>query len=229
MTLVWVPGLIIFVLFLSATPDHSSVKPREVKKDNVNWVDFEHKITSSFSDSQKVDYNLIKSYIKDRYRKIKDQDITQISAYLVKFGNEMGIDPKITAALVARESSFNKEAVSVTGAKGLGQIKDFNFKALDISNPFDIKENIKGTTQYLTFLMDKWKKKNQKETQVSANNGLKVLSESEKLKLSLASYFKGFTNVVKSQGTPDLKTTGYVNDILKYYEELKLKSQKAVK
>ena len=124
MTLVWVPSFVIFVLLIVSTPEQSSIKPTTTIKQSMNSNNLETSLTQSFSEKQKLDYTLIKKYIKGKYKKIKDHDISKISAYLVKFGKEMNIDPKITTALVARESSFNKKAISVTGAKGLGQIKN---------------------------------------------------------------------------------------------------------
>ena len=46
--------------------------------------------------------------------------------------------------------------MSKTGAKGLVQIKDFNFDMLSIKDPFSIQENVSGLTQYLLKNSDKW-------------------------------------------------------------------------
>ncbi|MFT5171347.1 MAG: soluble lytic murein transglycosylase-like protein, partial [Candidatus Marinamargulisbacteria bacterium] len=106
------------------------------------------------------------------------------------------------AAVIARESAFNKNAISSTGAKGLGQIKNFNFKSLKINDPYDIKQNVSGTTSYLKRMLSKWK------------------DQSNNVSLALASYYKGYTNVKKGGGKLDKKTSGYVNDILDYYKDL---------
>ena len=150
-----------------------------------------------------LDYQAILSYIKSKYKKITDVDAKQIARQLVDYGKEHKVDPKFAAAVIARESAFNKEAISVTGAKGLGQIKDFNFKSLKIQDPYDIKQNVKGTTKYLKKMLGKWK------------------DDSNNVSLALASYYKGYTNVKKAEGQLDTKTKGYVNDILKYYDDLK--------
>ena len=178
-----------------------------------------------------LDYQAILGYIKGKYKKITNEDAEEISKSLVEFGEKNEIDPKVAAALIARESAFNKEAVSRTGAQGLGQIKSFNFKQLNISNPHDIKENVSGTTQYLSYLVGKWKdgiKAKQGETTEKTNAKLKRYTpelleraeknEKEQVKLALASYYKGFTAVNK-EGV-DEKTTSYVDDIMNLYDEI---------
>ena len=104
----------------------------------------------------------------------------KIAKYLVEYGRKNNVDPKLAAAVIARESSFNKRAVSRTGAKGLGQIKDFNFKSLNIRDPFDIRQNVSGTVSYLKHLVGRWK------------------GDSRKTSLTLASYFEG-PNAIKSK------------------------------
>jgi soluble lytic murein transglycosylase-like protein len=165
-----------------------------------------------------LEYKTILTYIKSKYKRIKDEDAQKISQYLVDYGKKHKVDPKFAAAVIARESSFNKEAVSVTGAKGLGQIKDFNFPSLKISNPFDIRENVSGTTQYLKEMLGNWENR-MKKAQMDPGIGKKVpQSESEKIKLALASYYKGFTAVNRDGLDP--KTNGYVSDIIEKYNEL---------
>ena len=157
-------------------------------------------------------YGLVSLYIslyKTKYKKVSDDDANLIAKYLVKYGSEHDVDPKLTAALMARESAFNKEAVSSTGAKGLGQIKNFNFKTLQIEDPFDIQQNTYGTTKYMKYLMSSWQ------------------TNSEKVSLALASYFKGINAVKRQNGDLDPKTQGYVQDILKNYDEMSAKIGRA--
>lgn len=175
-------------------------------------------INQDASQNEELEFKTILAYIQTEYPKINQEDAKKIAEYLVQYGKEHNVDPKFAAALIARESAFNKEAVSVTGAKGLGQIKDFNFKDLNIGNPFDIKQNISGTTKYLKEMLGNWDIR-MKEPKKHISKGKKVpQTESEKIKLALASYYKGFSAVNKEGMDP--KTSGYVNDILKKYSEL---------
>jgi soluble lytic murein transglycosylase-like protein len=156
----------------------------------------------STPDEARKDYKTILSFIKNKYKKIKLEDARLIADRLVQYGKEHGLDPKFAAALIARESAFNKEAISSTGAKGLGQIKDFNFKSLKIKNPHDINQNVSGTTSYMKQMLSRWKGK------------------SDKVSLALASYYKGYTAVKNTEGEMDSPTKGYVKDILKNYHDL---------
>jgi soluble lytic murein transglycosylase-like protein len=153
--------------------------------------------------NEQKDRNTIYNYVTSRYPKISSEDANLIADSLIDAGREHQVDPKFTAALIARESAFNKEAISSTGAKGLGQIKDFNFPSLNIQDPFDIRQNAKGTTQYLKSMLERWK------------------AQSGKVALSLASYFKGPNAVAQDQGRLDEKSQAYVRDILKIYDNLK--------
>lgn len=149
-----------------------------------------------------LNYKTILAFITSGYKHISHDDAKSIARYLVDYGKEHNIDPKLAAALIARESAFNKEAVSVTGAKGLGQIKNFNYPSLEIKNPFDIQQNVGGTVKYLRRMMDIWQHK------------------SEQVSLALASYYKGHGAVKRDNEQLDEKTKGYVRDILKKYDEL---------
>ena len=113
----------------------------------------------SMGDSSDTDLGTIKSFISKVFDKIKPDEVNQISTSLVNAGKKFNVDPKLSAALIARESGFNKEAISSTGARGLGQIKDFNFPSLSIEDPHDIDQNVSGTTQYIRTMMDRWGEK----------------------------------------------------------------------
>lgn len=153
------------------------------------------------SPNQEQDFNAIRRYISS-YKTIGPEEADSIAHYLVDYGQRHEIDPKLAAALIARESGFNRNAISKTGAKGLGQLKDFNFPSLNISNPFDVKENIGGTTAYLKNMMRVWKDKTQK------------------VSLAIGSYYKGHNAIKRDNGQVDSKTNAYVRDILKHYHNI---------
>ncbi len=148
------------------------------------------------------DYEAILTYITTKYPKTPPSDAEEIATNLVAYGKDHQVDPKLIAALIARESGFNKTAISKSGAIGLGQIKSLNFNHLKIDDPFDIKENVQGTVKYMSLLMNVWKDK------------------SENVQWALASYYKGPTAIRKSEGKIDEQTKSYVSDILKYYDSI---------
>lgn len=149
-----------------------------------------------------LDYLAIRQFITRYYAKTSASDTELIARRLVQYGKEHQVDPKLIAALMARESSFNREAVSVTGAKGLGQIKDFNFDSLHITDPFDIDQNTKGTVTYMKRMLTRWR------------------DDSKRVSLALASYFKGHNAIARSDKRVDSTTKRYVRDILTHYQTL---------
>lgn len=151
---------------------------------------------------ERLDYHAIRQFISQRYTKVTPDDAELISRSLVQYGKENQVDPKLIAALMARESAFNRDAISVTGAKGLGQIKDFNFDSLAITDPFDITQNTRGTVTYMKRMLKRWQ------------------SDSKKVSLALASYFKGHNAVARSEKRVDPVTKQYVQDILSHYKKL---------
>lgn len=96
------------------------------------------------------------------------QFITQtnprISAYVAQLfatcmigaGQTYEVDPLLIASLIATESSFRPDAVSVTGAKGMGQLKDDTATWLGVSDSFNVEQNIYGTAKYLGYLGKKF-------------------------------------------------------------------------
>lgn len=147
-------------------------------------------------------YQVISSYIIGFYTKVPINEAEEIAENIVKYSLVHKVDPKFVTALIARESSFNKNAVSVTNARGLGQIKDFNYKPLGIKDPFSIRDNVRGCVNYITQMLNKW-------------NG-----NPRRYQLALASYSEGYGAVSRSGGRYKNSTARYVNDIMEIYSFL---------
>jgi len=112
-----------------------------------------------------------------------------------------GVDFSLLKAIIQAESSFNPQAVSQKGARGLMQIMPQNYPALNIKDPFDPQQNIMGGTRYFRTLFDRY-------------NG--------KLALSLSAYNAGPTVVDRYQRIPPIpETERYVEKVMRYYRHYK--------
>ena len=110
---------------------------------------------------------------------------------------EHGLDPKLVDALVRVESSYDPNALSHRGAMGLMQLMPETVKRLDVENPFDPEENIRGGVKEFSRLVE----------QYSGN-----------LQLALAAYNAGEGAVSRYRGVPPYsETRTYVSRILTLY------------
>lgn len=67
-----------------------------------------------------------------------------------------GVDANLILAVIQKESYFNPNVTSKSGAQGLMQIMPSNFKHLGITNGYDIEENINAGTKLLKEYIDKY-------------------------------------------------------------------------
>lgn len=162
-----------------------------------------HKIpyyTATLQDRQ-ADFEVIYTFIITNYTQDNYEQSRVIAQTIVDQSHVYSIDPKLIAALIARESSFNPMAVSKTNARGLGQIKDFNYADLGIQNPFNIQENITGTVAYFHDMLTKW------------------AGHADAIPMALASYYQGYTTVKEARRL-NRRTRQYVRDIMRLYKAM---------
>ncbi|WP_219836324.1 lytic transglycosylase domain-containing protein [Paenibacillus sp. R14(2021)] len=67
-----------------------------------------------------------------------------------------GIDPTLIKAVIHTESSYNPNAESKAGAKGLMQLMDGTARGLGVTDAFDPQQNIEGGTKFLAYLLRKY-------------------------------------------------------------------------
>lgn len=100
----------------------------------------------------------ISSFGKTLYRQqvVSDEVLAEVAHYIVIYSTADSIEPELAAALIARESGFNPNAVSRSGAKGLGQLIDSTARNMGVTDSFDIQQNLNGSLGYFKQLLDKW-------------------------------------------------------------------------
>lgn len=74
--------------------------------------------------------------------------------YVDFYSRENELDPLLVWAIIDTESSWRKDVISSKGAQGLMQLMPLTAEELDVTDPFNPEENIKGGTQYVRFLIE---------------------------------------------------------------------------
>jgi soluble lytic murein transglycosylase-like protein len=124
----------------------------------------------------------------------------KISSIIHEISREYQIDSALVKAIVAVESNNNPRAVSSKGAQGLMQLMPSTAKRLNVSRPFDPRENIIAGVKYIKGLI--------------ASYG--------DLRLALAAYNAGPGAVDRYAGIPPYRETiNYVKKVLRYYKKFR--------
>jgi soluble lytic murein transglycosylase len=80
-------------------------------------------------------------------------EVRQIAAAIVEECEQTGVDPLFVLAIIESESSFDIEAVSPTGARGLMQIVPSTFRQMsEAKRIFDPVENVRAGIRYVRHL-----------------------------------------------------------------------------
>jgi soluble lytic murein transglycosylase-like protein len=77
-----------------------------------------------------------------------------VDEYIVQSGTRHGVDPVLLYAIMHRESSFKKHAVSYKGARGLMQLMPATAARFGVTNIFDPRQNIDAGARYMRFLLN---------------------------------------------------------------------------
>lgn len=132
---------------------------------------------------------------------INDELLKMISDSIVFYADKHNIDSALAAALIARESRFNPNAVSPSAAKGLGQLIDSTAANMGVSDPFDIDQNLDGSFKYFRQMLDIWQ------------------GNDNQLVMALAGYLTG-PRVVKDCNCVPNSSQPYITDIINYAETI---------
>ncbi|HEY3491968.1 MAG TPA: lytic transglycosylase domain-containing protein [Solirubrobacterales bacterium] len=131
----------------------------------------------------------------NRLVEVPDSDI-QIS--IVRHSANQSLDPKLVQAVIQVESGYNHKARSHKGAMGLMQLMPATAQQLRVEDPYDPDENVRGGTQYLRHLVDRFP---------------------GRIDLAVAAYNAGPGAVERYNGIPPHRETrDYVRRVLALYQ-----------
>src|SRR3989338_8070475 len=145
-----------------------------------------------YAETGEAPYTSILNFVS-QYR--QEDEAKVITSSIVKYAKDYDVNPKLVTALMARESRFNPSAVSSSGAVGLGQLLPSTCTTVGIADPYDIDQNVMGTTRYMKYLLDKFNK------------------YEKRVALAIGAYLEGPNAVERNLGYTS-KTGSYVQAIL---------------
>jgi soluble lytic murein transglycosylase len=133
---------------------------------------------------------------------VKNVNNTNYDIMITRHATTNGIDPLLVKAVMKTESNFNPRALSHKGAQGLMQLMPDTARFMNVDDPFDPDDNIKGGTRYLKYLDG-----------IFAGN----------VELILAAYNAGPGRVIeyKMNVPPYEETKTYVQRVTSYYNTLR--------
>jgi soluble lytic murein transglycosylase-like protein len=121
----------------------------------------------------------------------------QLDAIIDEAAAKHGVDSNLVRALIKVESNFNPRAVSRKGAMGLMQLMPGTARSLQVTNPFDARQNVDGGVRHLKSLLQNF-------------NG--------DVTKSVAAYNAGASAVTRNRGVPPYaETQAYVRRVNQLY------------
>ena len=89
-------------------------------------------------------------------RPVDPAAVSRFEAFVRHYAQQQSLSPDLVRAVIQVESGFNPRALSPKGAMGLMQLMPGTARDLGVRDPWDPAENIRGGTQYLRQLMNKY-------------------------------------------------------------------------
>jgi len=151
-----------------------------------------------FSDTRHHDgFRRHESKVKPRATRPTRRPETRFDALIQRASRTHRLAPGLVKAVIHVESLFDPEAVSNKGARGLMQLMPATAGDLGVDDPFNPWQNIEGGTRYLQQMVRRF---------------------DGDLRLGLAAYHAGPSNVQRYGGVPPYRSTRqYVDRVLKLY------------
>lgn len=122
--------------------------------------------------------------VKSKFYSLNDDQISPFDDLIKKYSKTVGWDWRLVASVAYQESQFKPSNKSWAGAKGLMQIMPRTAVSLDITDPTDPEQSLRGGTRYLSELWDAHES---------------VEDSIQRIKFSLASYNAGLYHIKDAQ------------------------------
>jgi hypothetical protein len=148
------------------------------------------------------------SFILKQNPRLSKSEALRIAQGIIGFSLHYKVDARLIMAMVICESGFDPNAVSRSGAMGLGQLMPGTAKWMGVNDPYDSVDNIAGAVKLIRTHLDQYR----------AQTGGK---DFESLVLTLAAYNAGSGAVKRAGGVPPYRETqNYVRKVIAIYYQL---------
>ncbi len=140
--------------------------------------------------------NKFRFYLKESPR--PEASSGTLSDQIARSAKAFDLDEALIKAVIKVESNYNPKAVSAKGAQGIMQLIPSTAREMQVQDPFNAADNIRGGSRYLRKMLD----------QFGGN-----------LELALAAYNAGPGNVRRYGGVPPFaETRNYIQQVKKYLQ-----------
>lgn len=151
------------------------------------------------------DINRWKEWVARYNKDLTDVQLELTVRWVIAYSALAGIDHRLSFAMIRAESDFHPLCLSRAGAMGMTQLMPCNLEDMNVTNPWNVQQNIRGGIQLLS-----------KELHKFADR-----SNYEQCILGLAAYNAGPGAVKKYGGVPPYaETQNYVKKVSKQFLEL---------
>jgi len=100
---------------------------------------------------------MVVGYIQGYNKRLGLNDMSNIAQAIVQYSERYSIDFRLLTSLIAIESGFRSDAISSSGAIGMGQLKPDTAHWLGVVDPYNPVDNIAGTARFLSWLVNRYK------------------------------------------------------------------------
>lgn len=186
----WVAVLIFAAAWICPGAPVQAQTFKRVCKDGVIYYHFSNREVAGAATPPYFRANTIKTVRPPQRGKATPQELEPI---VQEASRHYNVPPSLIKAVIRVESNFVPSATSPKGAQGLMQLMPGTAEQLQVTNAYDIRENVWAGTRYLHMMLEKF---------------------GYRLPLALAAYNAGPQRVQQCQSIPPIKETqGFVRDV----------------